>query len=183
MQGMATKGPRPRGDEVRFFERVEATGFCWNWTGRLAFGYGKFDVGPPWRMVMAHRWCYEHLVGSIPDGFHLDHLCRNTRCVNPDHLEPVTPGENSRRARWALRRVCRNGHDVTDPTNLYHYGGRDICAACARERGIIEHGERCKRGHDLSGDNVYMVTSRYGRTFPRCRACQALAGATRRSRE
>lgn len=69
---------------------------CWNWTGAiLKTGYGAMSwLG---KNKPAHRIAYEQFVGPIPDGLVLDHLCRNTRCVNPDHLEPVTSTENIRR--------------------------------------------------------------------------------------
>lgn len=71
---------------------------CWNWTAALnAFGYGRF------RGLLAHRVSYESLVGPIPDGLELDHLCRNRKCVRPEHLEPVTHDENYRRAIEARR--------------------------------------------------------------------------------
>lgn len=94
-QGRATPPPA-----ARFFTRVEVTGFCWNWTGGTSTVYGLFWFDN--RMVRAHRWVYEHLVGPIPDGMQLDHLCRNTKCVNPDHLEPVTQQENIARKPRAV---------------------------------------------------------------------------------
>lgn len=70
---------------------------CWNWTGGTTKGYGSFSaVGR--KKVYAHRFSWELHRGPIPDGLVIDHLCRNTRCVNPDHLEPVTQLENVRRA-------------------------------------------------------------------------------------
>ncbi len=85
---------------------------CWRWTrGTNADGYASF--GP----VPAHRAVYELLVGPIPPGHELDHLCRVRNCVNPHHLEPVTRSENRRRIHrqgpWELRRYCRRGHAVT----------------------------------------------------------------------
>lgn len=76
---------------------------CWTWTGPLATGgYGRFSsMGV---VTIAHRYVYEQVVGPIPDGLQLDHLCRNPGCVNPDHLEPVTAAENLRRAREARKR-------------------------------------------------------------------------------
>ncbi|MBN9210756.1 MAG: hypothetical protein BGO45_10805 [Microbacterium sp. 71-36] len=82
----------------RFWARVVKAD-CWEWTGSLRTGYGLFRLDG--RNVQTHRWAYEEQVGPIPDGFQIDHLCRNTRCVNPDHLEPVTQAENIRREHAA----------------------------------------------------------------------------------
>ena len=80
----------------RFWMKVCFTGFCWEWTAdRAKSGHGRIRVDG--RTQMAHRIAYELLVGPIPEGLELDHLCRNTCCVNPDHLDPVTHLENMRR--------------------------------------------------------------------------------------
>lgn len=82
----------------RFETFVEKTDTCWLWCGSLTYdGYGIFREDN--RRTGAHRFAYEWHVGAIPDGLHLDHLCRVRNCVNPEHLEPVTPQENDRRAR------------------------------------------------------------------------------------
>ena len=74
---------------------------CWVWTGSVdGHGYGQIrEGGRGSPLIGAHRASYENAKGPIPNGLDLDHLCCNPRCVNPDHLEPVTRGENTRRGR------------------------------------------------------------------------------------
>ena len=93
----------PRPEVVRFIEKVEFTADgCWSWTGYCSRnGYARLNIAG--RMWLAHRWSYEHFIGSIPDGLEIDHLCRVTSCVNPAHLEPVTPAVNVAR-RWEAER-------------------------------------------------------------------------------
>lgn len=89
----------PIRDIDRFMVRVdisEETG-CWNWTTGLLDGYGCFSLNG--RGISAHRFSYMYFKGPIPEGLHIDHLCKNRRCCNPSHLEAVTQQENSRRSR------------------------------------------------------------------------------------
>jgi hypothetical protein len=116
---------------------------CWQWTGAKdkRKGYGYFGVELPggWKIKRAHRYAYETLIGPIPDGLVIDHLCRNPSCVNPEHMEPVTSGENSRRGDAggynARKTHCANGHEFT-PENTYwrkrNSGGR-ACRICQRK--------------------------------------------------
>lgn len=119
--------------EDRFWEKVQPTGFCWEWTAyRHPEGYGRFKVGA--LCVQAHRWAYEHLIGPIEGEMELDHLCRNRGCVNPDHLEPVSTQENIRRGRlWAIHGAkthCPAGHPYSGDNLYVKPSGQRVCRAC-----------------------------------------------------
>lgn len=91
-------------DKARFWAKVDKQSDCWVWTGAIKpNGYGTFGAGK--KTCYAHRWAYEHVVGSIPDGMHIDHLCRNRACVNPAHLEPVSSAVNVNRGHHFRRHV------------------------------------------------------------------------------
>jgi hypothetical protein len=110
---------------------------CWNWTGRLStYGYGVVKVDGI--AEGAHRFYYRSLVGPIPDGLVLDHLCRNPRCVNPAHVEPVTQAENLFRGESPTHvanrtNVCLQGHPL-EGENVMCSNGRRTCRICARAR-------------------------------------------------
>lgn len=130
--------------EERFaakFEQSESG--CWDWRASTdAGGYGQMRVGPRGssRLRPAHRLAYELLVGPIPEGLDLDHLCRNRRCVNPAHLEPVTRSENLRRgARSALATHCPRGHAFDDENTLRTSRGHRYCRTCNREACKARH--------------------------------------------
>ena len=82
--------------ERRLLSKIDRTEECWTWIGKTyRGGYGR--ISRSGRQIAAHRAVYELLVGPIPEGLVLDHLCRNRRCVRPEHLEPVSLVENLRR--------------------------------------------------------------------------------------
>jgi len=112
---------------------------CWEWTGSISqHGYGRLTISNNGhkKTRSAHRVSYETFVGEIPDGLTIDHLCRNRKCINPNHLEAVTIKENVSRGNplWkqeAARTHCKYGHEFTED-NMYKYktktGG--VCRNC-----------------------------------------------------
>lgn len=108
-------------------------GNCWLWTGaRDKLGYGRLT------RTLAHRLVYELMIGPIPEGLELDHLCRNPSCVRPEHLEPVTHRENLLRGVRANQNTgkthCLRGHALdTDNTYVRRNGAR-ACKACQLQR-------------------------------------------------
>ncbi|MFJ2737689.1 HNH endonuclease signature motif containing protein [Streptomyces sp. NPDC087317] len=119
---------------ARFWSKVtlDPTG-CLIWTaGRSVYGYGRFFWNG--HSGAAHRFAYMALVGDIPAGLSLDHLCRVRHCVRPDHLEAVTPRENTLRgenhvADQARRTHCPRGHAYT-PANTRLKNGKRECRTC-----------------------------------------------------
>lgn len=130
--------------EARLWPRINKTASCWLWTGSVArSGYAGISLGGrqgPKQPV--HRVVYELLKGPIPDGLHLDHLCRVRHCCNPDHLEPVTPAENLRRGEHphfvaSREGRCIRGHAMT-PDNAGRKGQKHYCRQCQRDYRATE---------------------------------------------
>jgi hypothetical protein len=181
---------RPAVDRV-LQRAVPGWGGCIIWTGSTIRGYGQ--IGEAGVHKQPHRVVYEALIGEIPPGLELDHLCHtqsaecaggesciHRRCVNPRHLEPVTAAENNRRSlspipRNRLKTHCAKGHEYT-PENTYRPpGGQRVCRECkriaARGRATPRRApERtlCRNGHPRTEDNLF-TDSKGSRT---CRECQ-----------
>lgn len=169
----------------RFWAKVDKTdpSGCWLWTaGTFRNGYGQFMTVKP-RKVSAHRYAYEQLVGPIPEGLVLDHLCRVPACVNPAHLEPVTPAENTRRGIApkilnSRESTCMAGHERT-PENLYVHptSGQQDCRACARERDRKRLAQM--RANFAAGliERPHGTRNTYDKFGCRCEPCKAANAA------
>ena len=174
------KTTAPRGRAVAFSDDQREEAFksktrpgllgCVEWTGALTNGgYGGFG-GNGWK-VTAHRWAYERWVGPVPDGHDLDHLCRNRRCVNVAHLEPVTHKVNVLRgtspsAAHARKTHCINGHEFT-PENTYNRPDKPwtrACRACLNRRASEKRKRLVGRGivYSISLVRRRAVIDRFG---------------------
>jgi hypothetical protein len=136
-----TKALRPTAD--RFWEKVDQSGDCWIWKAYVTrCGYGRFRVNG--QTILAHRQAWILTRGPIPPDLTIDHLCRVTRCVNPDHMELVSGAENSRRgvlARLPLprREQCANGHPLVTPNLRVLKTGATRCRVCEHRKAAARH--------------------------------------------
>ncbi len=123
---------------------------CFLWTGALqAEGYARLSIGQgKKKRTFIHRYAYENLVGPIPTGMTIDHLCRVRNCWNPAHLEVVTPSENVRRAYNGDSNLCKWGHAYTPSntgTRTRNGNTYRVCLACSARntaRSIRKRRER-----------------------------------------
>ncbi|MFJ2000282.1 HNH endonuclease signature motif containing protein [Streptomyces chartreusis] len=122
-----------------FWRKIQkAAGGCWEWqAAKSRNGYGVLVLSR--RSLYSHRVSYEIHKGQIPAGLHIDHLCQNKSCCNPDHLEAVTSRENTMRspiapaALNAVKTHCPHGHEYTPENTVVIKGGRGrSCRTCRR---------------------------------------------------
>ena len=140
--------PPPNDSEIadRLFPKIveNPDTNCWEWQGRghARTGHGMFYYNALGKMVTryVHIWMWEFLVGPIPEGLQLDHLCRVTNCCNPVHLEPVTSKVNTLRGEGiaavnARKTECVRGHPLDGPdADVFVYRDMRYCRACKRIR-------------------------------------------------
>lgn len=147
----------------RFWSKVRKTETCWFWDAyRNHEGYGSYH-GPDGVRTTAHRIAWVLTGRTIPDGYHLDHLCRVRECVNPAHLDPVTPRENALRgntlqAANAAKTHCPVGH----PLDGERGDGSRYCRACNRARNNAYRAEHLEasRARDRVKARVYYAAHR-----------------------
>lgn len=176
-------------------DRIEKNTFydpmsgCHLWMGYTKHGYAISSVGPR-KFVSLHRFIWEKVYGEIPKHLCIDHLCRVRNCLNPAHMELVTPEENTRRGiagksareRQKSKTHCIRGHDLK---NAYvSANGRRQCRECSYLRDNLE-GRRlptkthCINGHELNEENTY-TNPRTG--WKRCRKCHSASNCKERNR-
>ena len=150
--GFVTLAPIPKSVTDRLLSRTEKDpSGCWLWKGHLnSWGYGRFWLSgrkstAVWDMV--HRVSYETFLDKkIPAGLEIDHLCRVRNCINPEHLEPVTPRENtfrsnSRHGINARKTVCLRGHSLAGD-NLVKSDKNRRCRTCTNDAQRAKYHER-----------------------------------------
>jgi hypothetical protein len=191
--------------ERKFWARVERTSRCWLWMGPLYNGYGR--VGYKGTSSNPHRVSYMLLKGPIPRGLQVDHLCRVRNCVNPAHLELVTPRENTFRGVSlsvlnASKTHCPKGHPYSSANTYKDAWGHRHCRTCGREKAAASRNNpnkwyrlhhrpmaqrkhntlkpSCKKGHIFTLENTYWRANGRGR---QCRACRRLIDLKRSPRQ
>lgn len=149
------KNPFNTMKEIPFFEnherffskiKVDVQTECWEWqASKSRDGYGGFTIGKNGQngLYKAHRVAFNIFVGVIPEGKVIDHKCRNRKCCNPEHLEVVTPTQNtlenslSFQAENAVKTHCPQGHEYIGENLKYYPNGGRYCRLCHRAQSVV----------------------------------------------
>ncbi|MGO2411623.1 HNH endonuclease signature motif containing protein [Glutamicibacter arilaitensis] len=144
--GRQAKEAGPQGIALRDWSKVtQSESGCWLWTGSLHRGYGRIQNGSV--IELAHRHFYRLIVGKIPEGLQIDHLCRVRNCVNPAHLEPVPQKVNVLRgvgisAENKRKTHCLRGHPFEGGNLGIDSHGDRFCKTCKNERQRISRARK-----------------------------------------
>jgi hypothetical protein len=172
---------------VLFLSRVTFTDSCWVWNGSLRNrmqAYGHFNYQH--KAMTSHRFAWLALVGELPVGKHLHHLCENPACVNPAHLLPLDPTVHMREytpqnavVQRGASSTCPNGHDLSGHNLIVRGDGRRRCRTCLhayevkrreamRLANVKPEPTHCANGHEWTDENTYVYLGRR-----QCRRCHA----------
>jgi hypothetical protein len=183
------------------YSRISMDHDCWKWNGVHFGGYAKVHVAKTKRYVSVHRVVYEDTNGPIPAHLEIDHLCRNTGCVNPLHLEAVTHHENMLRGipgkHLADRTHCPKGHAYDNANTRIGTNGRHrrrSCRTCMRDlmrqkraakpklpRKPIALATHCAHGHEYTAETTYRWTNpKTGKSHRQCLICNRSRNRTKK---
>lgn len=143
---------------------------CWLWTKFIhKSGYAAFSVKS--RSISAHKFSYLYFKGQIPKGWQVDHKCKCKTCVNPEHLEAVSPQENVIRStliqaiktKAQNRKFCAKGLHEWIPSNIREKKGKKNCYPCLKagwkryqKEGRLTPKNHCRNGHEYTKESVYI---------------------------
>jgi hypothetical protein len=150
--------------QAKIHANVRVKDGCWEWTGHVN-GSGYPQTSWKCTRFSTHRLSYLAFVGEIPKGMQVDHLCRNRRCVNPSHLEPVTCKENIRRS------LPFRYKGTTEKIVIDRQPKKPICINPEHLKLVNSRRKTCKLGHPLSGTNL-KIGMKKGKAWLKCRTCE-----------
>ncbi len=145
----------------RFEIGHEKTATCWNWIGTPSAAYGQVMISG--RRLLAHRLSFELHHGPVPAGLYVDHICRNKRCVNPNHLRAVTPRQNvfensiSPIIALSAQTHCKRGHPLSG-INLV-FAPERVCRLCRNAiSSLYKHERRIGRKLNPEEREAFMAS-------------------------
>ena len=172
-------------DRFNKYYKVNNETLCWEWQKYIGtHGYGIINSNK-----LAHRVSYEIFKGIIPDGLQIDHICRNRKCVNPDHLEVVTASENIKRGDLPKinksKTCCPQGHKFSESNTYLYPDGRRGCRECRKvartenkkkiNKKKMADRTHCPHGHEYTKENTYKNPS----YLSVCKECRRISAKKR----